>query len=191
MSITFIHNFNRPSTSVPWLYETPLWTGILANVVAEFDAFANSGRGSRSSTVSSDGLTCTTTNVYNDMSALSDFSTIKSLWYDHTFVAFGNISSYTFSTANTITAPFTESITYTFPTENSLLQSELISYFNTIHPTSPSTVSNTATTVTAVFDYLDGAIYESLGGDRAGQISSLLPELVSVGVVRSRVFANA
>jgi hypothetical protein len=194
MSITFIHNFNRPSTSIPWLYETPLWTGILANVVAEFDAFANSGRGTRSRTVSSDGLTCTTTNVYNDMSALSDFMTIKSLWYDNTFVAFGNISTYTFTTSNTFVAPFTETVVYNFPTENTTLQSELLVYLNSIVGgvlAAPTTVSNTASSITAVYNFSGSEEYDEKHGDRSSLINSLLPELVANGVTRTRVFANA
>lgn len=188
MSIVITSNVRYASAStVPFQYTT-LWSEKLANIVVAMNSLSNSGDAVRNVVLSDDRLTCTWSVTFRDFQALSSFQTIKEPYFDHVFrneYASGNLVSFSTS-INGITQPFTETIVYSFPTEHDALQVELRTFLESRE--NLTTVSNTSTSITAVYSYSGQDQYNTVTGDSVSIAKPLLAELVATGVTRTRTF---
>ena len=188
MSIVITSNVQYASASTAPFHDTTLWSGKLANIVAAMNSLSNSGDVVRDVVVSNDRLTCTWSATFRDFQALSSFQTIKEPYFDYVYrneYVSGNVVSFSTS-INGITQPFTETIVYSFPTENDALQVELRTFLESQE--NLTTVSNTSTSITAVYSYSGQDQYNTATGDSVSIAMPLLAELVAAGVTRTRTF---
>ena len=187
---------SRSSTSVPFFNDTTTTDAVRAAVRSSYQSYIDSGAFVNAYSISSDQLTQTLTQTYADLETYSAVDTKLSIALDaaHYEYAIANELTAVTYTQTGIDVPFTQTITYSIPSNSELTAN--IEYaitriqrsINNVNSTKEKLANLEVTTnsVTAVYNFNDSADFTN-SYLRDNQLASLLN---SVNATRTISYAT-